>query len=90
MIGMGLTLLRLEAQGAVFPAGKAVWQAQIVAALIIILSFTIDIVPRLDAQGIGVTQWAPTAYRWWMLVLGQTLAIGTFVHWAWRTQQVQR
>jgi hypothetical protein len=89
MIGMGLALLRLEAQGRVLPAGKAIWQAQIVAALIIILSFTIDIVPRLDAQGLGVTRWAPTVYRWWMLALGQALAIGAFVRWFRRAQQAQ-
>jgi hypothetical protein len=90
MIGMGLGLLYLEVQGPVLPAGRIVWQAQVVAALIIILSFIIDVIPHIDAQGTGLRGWTPTAYRWWMLVCGQALAIGTFVHWAWRTQQAQR
>ncbi len=87
MIGMGLTLLWLEARGPVLPAGNVLWWAQIAAALIIILSFTIDILPRLDPQGTRLAQWVPTTYRWWMLVLGQALAIGAFVRWVWRARQ---
>jgi hypothetical protein len=83
MIGMGLTVLWLETQGSVLPAGKRVWLAQSIAALIIILSFTIDVVTRLDAGGSALAQWVPTTYRWWMLMFGQALAIGTFVRWAW-------
>lgn len=90
MIGMGLVMLRLEARGAVMPAGKTVWQTQIAAACIIILSFTLDILPHLDAQGTSLGQWLPTAYRWWMLVLGQGLAISTFTRWAWRAHQAQQ
>jgi hypothetical protein len=88
MIGMGLTLLWLETQGPVLPASKRVWLFQIVAALVIILSFTIDVVPRLDAEGSHLAQWVPTSYRWWMLMLGQGWAISAFVCWArraWRT-----
>lgn len=87
MIVMGLVLLYLEARGPVLPASKAVWQSQITAALIIIFSFTIDVVPRLDAQGMALAKWVPTAYRWWMLGFGQILAIGTFIHWARRAWQ---
>ena len=83
MIGMGLVLLRLEQRGSVLPAGKTVWLAQIVACLIVIVSFTMDVVPRLPNNGALLAQWTPTYYRWWMLILGQVLAIGTFVHWAW-------
>src|SRR5262245_55385942 len=84
MIGMGLVLLRLEQRGPVLPAGKTVWLAQIVAALIIIVSFTMDVMPRLPNNGILLAQWTPASYRWWMLLGGQTLAIGTFISWAWR------
>lgn len=83
MIGMGLVMLRLEQRGPVLPAGKAVWLAQIVAALIIIWSFTMDVVPRLPDNGALLAQWTPTSYRWWMLIAGQALAIGTFSYWAW-------
>ena len=84
MIGMGLVLLALEQRGPVLPAGTKVWLAQIVAALIIIVSFTMDVVPRLPDQGALLAQWTPVYYRWWMLVCGQALAIGTFSCWAWR------
>jgi hypothetical protein len=84
MIGMALVLLQLERRGPVLPAGKTVWLAQIVASLIVIVSFTMDVVPRLPDNGILLAQWTPTAYRWWMLLVGQTLAIGTFLSWAWR------
>jgi hypothetical protein len=83
MIGMGLLLLRLEQRGPVEPAGAMVWLAQIAACLIIIVSFTLDVVPRLPNNGALLAQWIPTYYRWWMLILGQVLAIGTFVPWAW-------
>jgi len=83
MIGMGLVLLRLEQRGPVLAAGKTIWLAQIVACLIVIVSFTLDVVPRLPHNGALLAQWTPTYYRWWMLILGQALAIGTFVHWAW-------
>src|SRR5215470_12611622 len=83
MIGMGLVLLHLEQRGPVVPAGGLVWLAQIVACLIVIVSFTMDVVPRLPNNGALLAQWTPTYYRWWMLILGQVLAIGTFVHWAW-------
>ena len=84
MIGMGLVLLCLERRGPVLAAGKTVWLAQIVACLIVIVSFTMDVVPRLPNHGALLAQWTPTYYRWWMLVLGQVLAIGTFVYWAYR------
>src|SRR5919109_3255329 len=51
MIGMALVLLHLEARGPVLAAGKTVWLAQTVAALIIIYSFIMDVIPRLDPQG---------------------------------------
>jgi hypothetical protein len=81
MIGMGGVLLWLEARGPVLPAGKMVWSAQIVAALIVILSFTFDVLPRLDPEGKQLSQWIPGTYRWWMLGLGQVVAIGPFLHW---------
>jgi hypothetical protein len=84
MIGMALVLLYLEQRGAVLPAGKTVWLAQIVASLIVIVSFTMDVVPRLPDNGILLAQWTPASYRWWMLLVGQALAIGTFISWAWR------
>ena len=88
MIGMGLVMLRLEARDIVPPAGKGLWTSQVVAAVIIILSFTLDVLPRLDADGTALKQWIPTTYRWWMLGLGQALAIGTFARWAWRSRSV--
>ena len=84
MIGMALVLLHLERHGPVLPAGKKVWLAQIVAALVVIVSFTMDVVPRLPDNGALLAQWTPASYRWWMLLVGQALAIGTFVSWAWR------
>jgi hypothetical protein len=82
LMGMGVVLLVLEARGPVLPAGKAVWSAQVVAAMLIIYSFTIDVWPRLDANGTLLSQWVPVTYHWWMLILGQLLAISTFVGWA--------
>jgi hypothetical protein len=84
MIGMGLVLLHLEQRGPVLPAGKMLWLAQIIASLIVIVSFTMDVVPRLPDNGALLAQWTPDHYRWWMLLLGQALAIGTFISWAWR------
>ena len=84
MIGMALVLLQLEQRGPVLPAGKTMWLAQIVAALIVIVSFIMDVVPRLPDNGALLAQWTPASYRWWMLLAGQALAIGTFVSWAWR------
>ena len=89
MIGMGLVMLHLERRGPVPAAGKTLWLAQIVASLIVIWSFTMDVVPRLPDNGILLAQWIPTHYRWWMLMLGQALALGTFSHWAWRASQVE-
>lgn len=82
LIGMGVVLLVLEARGPVPPAGRAVWSAQVIAAMVIIYSFTIDVWPRLDADGTLLSQWVPTTYHWWMLILGQLLAISTFAVWA--------
>ena len=82
MIGMGLVLLHLEQRGAVPAAGKRVWTAQMAACLIIIASFTLDVLPRLPDHGALLSEWIPTTYRWWMLALGQALAIATFAAWA--------
>ncbi|HEY7493411.1 MAG TPA: hypothetical protein VIH59_20140 [Candidatus Tectomicrobia bacterium] len=90
MIGMALVMLHLEAQGPVLPAGKAVWLSQIVAILVILVSFTMDVIPRLDPQGTLLAQWVPTTYHWEMLLLGLALAIGTFVRWARCARQAQR
>ncbi len=87
MIGMALVMLRLEARGPVLPAGTLVWSAQIVAALIIIVSFTMDVVPRLDAQGTRLATWVPSVYRWYLLGLGLLLSIGTFAGWARRASR---
>ncbi len=84
MIGMGLVMLHLEQRGPVSAAGKTVWCAQMVAALTVFVSFIWDVVPRLPDNGALLAQWTPTYYRWWMLGLGQVLAIGTFIPWAWR------
>ncbi|WP_089717564.1 hypothetical protein [Candidatus Entotheonella palauensis] len=89
LIGMGVVLLILEARGPVRPAGKAVWSAQVIAAAIIIYSFTIDVWPRLDADGTLLSQWVPVTYHWWMLIAGQLLAISTFVVWARKAHQAQ-
>jgi hypothetical protein len=89
MIGMALTMLHLEARGPVLPAGKVVWLAQVTAALIIIVSFTIDVIPRLDPQGTLPAQWVPTTYRWELLLVGLALAFGTFVRWARQAQRAQ-
>jgi hypothetical protein len=82
LVGMGVVLLVLESRGPVLPAGKAVWSAQVAAAMIIIYSFTMDVWPRLDADGTLLSQWVPVTYPWWMLILGQLLAISTFAVWA--------
>jgi hypothetical protein len=82
MIGMALVLFHLEQRGLVLPVGKTLWPAQLIASLIVIVSFTIDVVPRLPDNGILLAQWTPISYRWWMLLGGQTLAIGTFLSWA--------
>ena len=84
MIGMGLVLLHLEQRGAVPAPAKRVWAAQATACLVIIASFTIDVLPRLPDRGALLSEWVPSAYRWWMLALGQGLAIATFAAWAWR------
>src|SRR6266851_6984678 len=84
MIGMGLVLLHLAQRGPVLRAGTTVWLAQSVASLIVIVSFTMDVVPRLPDNGALLAQWTPASYRWWMLLVGQALAIGTFISWAWR------
>jgi hypothetical protein len=89
MIGMALILLHLEARGPVLPAGKLVWLAQGAAALMIIVSFTLDVIPRLDPQGTLLVQSVPTAYRWELLLVGLALAIGTFVCWARQVQRAQ-
>jgi hypothetical protein len=89
MIGMALVVLRLEARGPVRPAGTRVWLAQVTAALMIIVSFTIDIIPRLDARGSLLAQWVPTTYRWELLLIALSLAIGAFVRWARLAQQAQ-
>jgi len=84
MMGMGLILLRLEQRGPVRRAGSLLWLSQVVASLMIIVSFTMDVVPRLPDQGALLAQWTPAVYRWWMLGLGQCLALSTFGVWAWR------
>ena len=89
MIGMGLVLLHLEQRGPVLPAGTVVWLAQMVASLIVIVSFTMDVLPRLPDNGALLAQWTPTYYRWWMLGLGQALALGSFGHWAWRASRAR-
>ena len=90
MIGIALVMLHLEARGPVLPAGKAVWLAQVVAALIIIVSFTMDVIPRLDPRGTLLAQWVPTTYHWELLLVGLVLAIGTFARWARCARRVQR
>ena len=90
MIGMGLVMLHLEQRGPVLAAGKTVWLAQIVACLIVIVSFTMDVVPRLPHNGALLAEWTPTHYRWWMLILGQVLAIGTFVYWVYHAFSLSR
>jgi len=90
MIGMALVLLRLEERGPVLAAGRRVWLAQVVAALIIIASFTMDVIPRLDAQGTLLAQWVPTTYDWEKLLAGLALSIGTFSFWAWRVRRSQQ
>lgn len=82
MIGMALVMLHLETRGAVRAAGKIVWLAQVSACLIIMTSFTMDVIPRLDVSGARLAQWMPTTYRWWMLLLGLALSISTFARWA--------
>jgi hypothetical protein len=89
MIGMAFVLLQLEARGRVCPAGKMLWLVQTVACLIIIVSFTMDVIPLLEAHGARLAQWIPSTYRWEMLLLGQALAIGTFASWARRAWQAQ-
>jgi hypothetical protein len=89
MIGMAFVLLQLEARGPVLPAGNSIWLAQIVACFIIIISFTMDVIPLLDEQGARLAQWMPSTYRWEMLLIGQALAIGTFVCWARRAWHAQ-
>ncbi len=87
LIGMGLVMLWLESRGPVLPAGKGVWWAQIMACFIIILSFTLDVIPRLDVDGTQLGQWVPSMYRWWMLILGQVLGIAAFIQWVSRARR---
>ena len=82
MTGMGLVLLHLERRGATPPAAWRVWAAQAAACLIIIASFTLDVLPRLANHGALLASWMPATYRWWMLALGQALAIAAFADWA--------
>ncbi len=82
MIGMALVMLRLEARGSVRPAGALVRLAQIAATLILIVSFTLDLIPRLDAQGTLLAQWIPSTYRWELFLIALSLAVGAFVRWA--------
>lgn len=89
MIAMALIMLRLEARGPVPGAGASVWLAQVLACTIIIVSFTMDVIPLLDAQGALLAQWNPTWYRWEMLVVGLGLSIGTFAQWVRRVQRAQ-
>jgi hypothetical protein len=89
MIIMALIMLQLEARGPVLPAGTLVWLAQIVAALIIIVSFTMDVIPHMDPQGTLLAQWIPTTYRWDLLLLGLALALATFGRWVRRVRQAQ-
>lgn len=84
MIGMGLVMLHLESRGPVLSASRLVWLAQWLAALIGILSFTIDVLPLLPDNGKLLAQWNPTMYRWWLLLLAQCLALSTFARWAWQ------
>lgn len=81
MILMALVMLHLERRGPTPPAGTAVWLPQVVASVIIIVSFTMDVVPRLPNNGALLREWMPTVYRWWMLILGQVLAISAFIWW---------
>jgi hypothetical protein len=89
MIGMALAMLHLEERGPVQAAGKLVWLAQLVAACIIIVSFTMDVIPRLDAQGILLAQWVPTVYRWEMLLFGLVLSLGPFSYWMYCARRAQ-
>jgi len=82
MIGMAMVMLHLETRGPVSAAGQIVWLVQIIACLIIITSFTMDVIPRLDTSGARLAQWLPTRYRWWMLLCGLLLSIATFIRWA--------
>lgn len=82
MIGMAFVMLHLESRGAVKAASTHVWVAQVFACLVIIASFTMDVITRLDASGVRLAQWVPTTYRWWMLLLGLALSIIPFARWA--------
>jgi hypothetical protein len=82
-------MLHLEARGPVLPAGKLVWLAQVVAALVIIASFTMDVIPRLDPQGTLLAQWVPTVYRWDIFLAGLGLSIATFAYWVYRARQAR-
>jgi hypothetical protein len=90
MIGMAFVMLHLESRGTVRAAGRTVWLAQVAACLIIIYSFTMDVIPRLDASGVRLAQWLPTMYRWWMLLLGLALSIATFARWARRAYTLEQ
>ncbi|MGE3536461.1 MAG: hypothetical protein AB7N91_03375 [Candidatus Tectimicrobiota bacterium] len=90
MIGMALAMLYLEQRGPVLAAGRLCWTAQLVACVMIIWSFTMDVVPRLPDNGALLARWIPTTYRWWMLHLGEALALGTFLPWAYRAYQATR
>jgi hypothetical protein len=82
MIGMAFVMLHLENRGPVKAASKLVWFAQVSACLIIITSFTMDVIPRLDASGAPLARWVPTTYGWWMLLLGLAISIAPFARWA--------
>jgi hypothetical protein len=83
MILMALVMLWLEQRGPMRSAGRDVWFLEIVAALTIIASFTIDVISRLDIEGRQLAQWVPTYYRWWMFAIGLALGLIAFTYWAW-------
>lgn len=87
MMLMGLVMLDLERRDLAPPAGKLFWGTQVLACLIIIVSFTMDVVPRLPENGALLRTWVPEVYRWWMLGVGQALGIGVFARWAWQGYQ---
>lgn len=88
MIGMALIILHLERRHSVPVAGKTLWLIQLSAALIVLISFTWDVLPRLADHGARLKTWIPATYRWWMLGVGQVFALSSFLLWTRRATPV--
>lgn len=73
MIVAAVIILKLDERGIAFHNTVYHWAAAILAGLIIILSFTIDLKVVID-------QTVPTSFKWGILAVGEALGLGVFLH----------